>query len=212
MAKRFISGTMVNKIPQFILRIVFILVLMCISYAFLKYFGLAFKVFCGDGLCLTRDGLLTATILGKKDKWPYFIVDFNDSSSNLRDVFSRGVGEYPGSDAGNKSMPDRWVIIHDNRKFPFGDLYWFSENAVHVSHNGLWDKLSLFGKWILLSEVALNCTYDVRNDMKGLDAELAITNNVYYRRYVWASPERQLTNIISSVDVPVKLFVGNARQ
>lgn len=178
----------------------------CICYVFVERINLVRKVVCGNGLCLTCEGFVTAAIYGETNRLPYLIVDFNECSSSIRDVFSRGFGEYPESDVGNKSMPDRWVVIHDNRKFPFGDLYWFSENAVHVSNNSLWDKLSLFGRWILLSEVALNCTYDVRNDMKGLDAELAIMNNVDYRRYVWSSPEHHLTNIISSEDIPTKLL------
>lgn len=190
----------------------FVVLLICSVYPCLTHLNLACKVFCGNGLCLTCDGRIAAAINGEKNKWPYFIVDFNECSSNAWNVFSSGLGEYAGSAIDNKPMPVRWVVIHDNRKFPFGELYWFSENAVLVSNNGLWDKLSLFGRWLLLSETALNCTCDVRNDIKGLDAELAITNHEDCRRYVWSSAERHSTNVISSVDIPAKLFAGYPRQ
>ena len=79
---------------------------------------------------------------------------------------------------------NRWIVILDDRGFPFGDLYWVSENGIQISRNSLWDKMNLFGAWVVLSDVALNCTYDVRGYPKGLSAMIEVTACDDALRYV----------------------------
>ena len=195
------------RLPRFVVRLVCvpligILVsgLLCL---FLGYSNLVYKVFCGKGLCMICAGKINATIKGRPGRWRYFIVKRDRLPPDVQDIFW---GKYR-----NGGEADCWIVVHDNRSFPFGDLYWLSENDMLISKNGLWGNLSLFGKWILLSEVALHCTYDVCNDMKGLAAELDVINSGGIRRYVCRPSKHYIhatgdTNIIFSADISVPLL------
>ena len=166
----------------------------CVLFVSLQYLNLARKVVCGHGVCLSCMGRIDATINGGGDKRRYFIAEGK--------VFSEDE---------DGASHNRWIVVHDNSRFPFGDLYWLSEDRVLISKSGLWDRLSLFGRWILLSETALHCTYDVRNDMKGLAAELDVLECGDVRRYVCRPSKRHVqaagnTNVIFYADIPLPLF------
>lgn len=195
------------KLPRFVACIVCVPLIGILAASFLVVFlgysNLIRKVFCGNGIYMTCAGKIDATIRGKPGRWRYFIVERERFPPDLRSI---SFGEYR-----NGVPPDRWIVVHDNRSFPFGDLYWLSENDIQISKNGLWGNLSLFGKWILLSEVALHCTCDVRNDQKGLAAELDVINSGGIRRYVCRPSKHYIhatgdTNIIFSADISVPLL------
>ena len=177
--------------------------MVCFLCVFLGYSNLVRKVFCGNGIYMICAGKIDATIKGELGRWRYFIVERERFPPNLQNISS---GEYR-----NVVPSDRWIVIYDNRSIPFGDLYWLLENDIQISKNCLWDNLSLFGKWILLSEVALHCTCSVCNDVKGLSAELDVINCGSIRRYV-CRPSRHYvhatgdTNIIFSADIPESLL------
>ena len=182
-----------KRIVKWLIVVVAASCILCVSWGHLN---LARKVVCGHGICLSCEGRIDATINGEGGKWRYFIADGK--------IFS------DGEDGASHS---RWIVVHDNSRFPFGDLYWLSEDRVLISKSGLWDRLNLFGRWILLSETALHCTYDVRNDMKGLAAEVEVNECGDARRYVCQPSKRHVqvtgnTNVIFSADIPLPLFKG----
>lgn len=192
---------MKKKIKCSLLLMIVGIVGVCVCVVLVERINLVRKVVCGNGVCLTCAGKITATIKGAEREWRYFVADSKCMSSNLISSLNR---EYADK-AGN-----RWIVILDDRGFPFGDLYWVSENGIQISRNSLWDKMNLFGAWVVLSDVALNCTYDVRGYPKGLSAMIEVTACDDALRYVCRVSERNLsiddTNIIISVDLPLSLL------
>ena len=172
-----------------------------VGFVVLVELDLAWRVYCGKGICLTCAGKIDAEIRGEKGKWRYYVVDGKSISPECRRILLRDV-EY-----GAKA--DRWIVVRYDRKFPMDELYWLSDDGMKLSKSGLWDMSSWFGRWILLSEVALNCTYDVRYDMKSLDAELEMADQGKIRRYVCRSPRTTgTTNAVFRADIPLSLLQG----
>ena len=63
-------------------------------------------------------------------------------------------------------------------------VYWLSHEHVYVTRCGYFRGAGcLFNRWMLLTEVALNQTYDVVDDMKGHAANVSITENGNARQY-----------------------------
>ena len=172
-----------------------------VGFVVLMELDLAWRVYCGKGICLTCAGKIDAEIRGEKGKCRYYVVDGKSIPPECRRILLRDV-EYG-------AKVDRWIVVRYDHKFPVDELYWLSDDGMKLSKSGLWSRSSWFGRWILLSEVALNCTYDVRHDMKGLDAELEMADHGNVRRYVCrSSGTTGTTNAVFRADIPLSLLQG----
>ena len=121
-------------------------------------------IFFGRAILLTRVGEVDAVIDGQHMKVPRFELEMRSVPARLRDLQAFKLDE------SSMKMP---VLLKMSTCECY--VFWLSEDKIGVTRAGRFDDfLNLFGRWMVLSEVALNCTYDVRDDMKGLNADVVI--------------------------------------
>ena len=118
----------------------------------------------GKAILLTRVGEVDVVIDGQHMKVPRFDLEMRSVPARLRDLQAFKLDE------SSMKMP---VLLKMSTCECY--VFWLSEDKIGVTRAGRFDDfLNLFGRWMVLSEVALNCTYDVRDDMKGLNADVVI--------------------------------------
>lgn len=115
------------------------------------------KALGGRGVVMRRSGCMKSIVSGAEVECPYWVIDKTTVPNNIANLHAFQIGT-------NSTVVVVHVGEHDL-------LYWFDGGKVGVTRCN-WDTWSLLNRWLFLSEVALNATYDVRHDMKGLNASV----------------------------------------
>lgn len=80
-----------------------------------------------------------------------------------------------------------------------GHLYWLDGNNVGVTRYSCCDLRFIANHWLLISEIALNCTYDVQDDMKGLGAVITYDEDESTVKYALKFPQHDSEREIAVV-------------
>ena len=143
---------------KFMLKIIVSSICMALV-AFLLYGHLwgVVKTLCGRGVVMRRSGCLKLIVSGEGVECPYWVIDKTTLPNHIANLHAFQIGT-------NSTV----VVVHVGEH---GHLYWFDGNNIGVTRCiPLFDGTAslLLNRWLFLSEVALNVTYDVMDDMKGL--------------------------------------------
>lgn len=141
---------------------------------------LAYRVLRGQALVLSRSGMLEVAVNGRNVRVPSFRVDRDSVSPTLRGLHAFRLG----------TENEKTVVWIEGGGVD--GAYWLSEKQVGVTRRSF-GAVCFFGRWLVLSEVALNQTYDVRHDMKGLGANLAVVPDDGGTWYEWNFKKRGRT-------------------
>lgn len=115
------------------------------------------KALNGHGVMIRRDGSMKLIVSGEKVECPYWMIDKTTLPVNLENLHATQIGT-------NSQI----IVV---RVDEHGLLYWFDGDKIGVTRcQSVLDRdvCLLLNHWLVLSEVALNQTYDVRHHMKGL--------------------------------------------
>lgn len=171
LVRMFVCGIITNRSRMVkILKMVLGIASMCAAcYVVGIYLLLAGKVFCGRAIVLQRSGCLKSVVSGESIDCPYFIVH--------KESLSRNLGRLHAFQIGTNSVT---VAVRIG-----GDVYWLDGNSMGITRcSSIGDTCFVFDRWAFLSETALNLTYDVKNNMKGLKhAEVRVTDDIDNRVY-----------------------------
>lgn len=126
------------------------------------------KALLGRGIVTERIGDLDVTVSGCQTKCPCFVL----SKANVPKSIA---GQRPFSIGTNQLSLVVYVAESDH-------LYWLCGGNIGVTRYA--GKRVWFSRWLLLSEINLNCTYDVQDDMKGLNATVSCSENDTEVKYV----------------------------
>ena len=130
-------------------------------------------IFWGRAILLTRVGEVDAVFEGQNMEVPCFGLEMRSVPARLRDLQAFKLDK----------APMKWPVLLRMSTCEYY-VFWLSEDKIGVTRGGRFDDcLNLFDRWLVLSEVALNCTYDVRDDMKGLNADVVIKYDSSGRSY-----------------------------
>lgn len=162
----------------------------CILFACIVVLQVAFwrvevaiKALTGKGIAVESVGTLKAAVSGRAVECPLFVIDRMAISPDVasQHAFDFRIGTNPVSVA---------VLVQEH-----GYLYWLGRGKIGktcVSSSVGPDGWFLFNRWLLLSEVALNCTYDVLDDMKGLrDSSVEYSEDENAFKYKFKYMERE---------------------
>lgn len=111
------------------------------------------KSLCGRGVVVRRSGYVRLIVSGDEIECPYWVID--------KTVMPRYIADLHAFQIGTNSTT---VVVYVGEH---GHLYWFDGSNIGVTRCNL-DTSLLLDRWLFLSEVALNQTYNVLHSMKGL--------------------------------------------
>ena len=150
------------------------------------------KVVNGQGLAIKRAGCMKLIASGKEVECPYWVIDKASLQKHIANLHAFQIGT-------NRTTVVVHVGEHDL-------LYWFDGGNVGVTHCNR-DTWPLLNRWLFLSEVALNTTYDVQNDMKGLkNATVVYRKNTEGIRYTLKYMNcKQKRDLIVIVDIKTRV-------
>ena len=175
-----------SKISMVVLILVSLSLLLPISI-------LGLKVVQGRALIFSRIGVARLTVNGVDCANSYIF-----SCSSIGSPENLELNACQGWPLGNSVL-----VLSDT---PFRLVYWLSRDGVRVTRGGFYDCISL-DKWLILSEIALNQTYNIEDDMKGLAAKVDITGGVgvveYCMKFVWNSKQFNV-----QIEVPASAFAS----
>ena len=152
------------------LKIVLCIASMCVAcYVAGMNLLLVCKVFCSRAIVLQRGGCLRSVVSGQSIDCLYFIVRKESLPRNLRQLHAFQIG--------TNSVT---VAVRID-----GGLYWLDGTSMGITRcSSIGDTCFLLDRWAILTETALNLTYDVKNNMKGLKhAEVRVTDEIDNRVY-----------------------------
>ena len=162
-------------VPVFLLMVVYL------------HFGNSIKTLLGRGVVVEVACSVDVNVSGRSVRCPCYLLD--------KFTVPQQVACQRAFHIGTNSM-SVVVFVPD-----LGHLYWLDGGNIGITqyaNNEVW-----FSRWLLLSEVALNCTYDVRDDMKGLDAQVECEENAETVKYVLKIEDndaRHLTTVEMEID------------
>ena len=169
--RMFVCGIMMNRFLMIkILKIVLCIASVCVAcYVAGMYLLLACKVLCGRAIVLQKSGCLKSVVSGRSIDCPYFIV--------CKETLPRNLGQLHAFQIGTNSVT---VALRID-----GDVYWLDGASMGITRcSSIGDTCFVLDRWAFLSETALNLTYDVKNNMKGLKhAEVHVTDEIDNRVY-----------------------------
>ena len=111
------------------------------------------KMLQGEAIVLHRTGSMKTVVSGRTMDCPCFVV--------RKGSLPRKFGNLHAFQLGTNSTT---AVVCAK-----GDLYWLDGNGIGMTRcNPIGDMCLILNRWLILSETALNLTYDVQNDMKGL--------------------------------------------
>ena len=128
-----------------------------VVFLLLGHFGGVIKALGGRGVVMWRSGCMKLIVSGEEVECPYWVIDKTTMPNHIANLHAFQIGT-------NSTV----VIVHVGEH---GLLYWFDGGKIGVTHCRPvfdWDARILLCRWLFLSDVALNLTYDVLDRMKGL--------------------------------------------
>lgn len=145
----------------------------CIGFVGILRLKLLAAVFFDRAIVAKRAGEVDAVVDGKGVKAPCFSVDMQSVPIRLRRTHALELDELP-----------RKTVAFLNTGELKNAVFWLADGKVGVTRDrSPQDVMCLLDRWMILSDVALNCTYDVRDDMKGFAADVTIDSNDDGRTY-----------------------------
>lgn len=129
-----------------------------VVFLLLGRFGGVVKALGGRGVVMRRSGCMKLIVSGNEVECPYWVIDKTTVPKHIANLHAFQVGS-------NSTA----VVVHVDEH---GLLYWFNGGKICVTHCSPvfnWNARILLGRWLFLSEVALNQTYNVLDCMKGLN-------------------------------------------
>ena len=154
-----------RKIKMFIVAI-----LPCVI---LLHFYPFINVFRGNAALLKKEGAIEVAIDGRCMTAPIYCLEIDSLSIHLRQLHAFGFDTMSKKTAVLLNIPDVGV-----------NVFWLANMKIGVTQCSTRRHVSrFFNHWLIISETALNCTYDVQNDMKGLDADVRIVSDSFSRSY-----------------------------
>ena len=124
-----------------------------VVFLLLGRFGVVVKALDGRGVVMRRSGCVKLIVSGDEVECPYWVIDKTTVPNHIANLHAFQIGT-------NSTVVVVHVGEHDL-------LYWFDGGKVGVTRCNR-DTWPLLNRWLFLSEVALNTTYDVQDCMKGL--------------------------------------------
>ncbi|MBQ6007702.1 MAG: hypothetical protein IJL17_04140 [Kiritimatiellae bacterium] len=145
----------------------------CIGFVGILRLKLLAAVFFDRAIVAERAGEVDVVVDGKGVKAPCFSVDMQSVPIRLRRTHALELDELP-----------RKTVAFLNTGELKNAVFWLADGKVGVTRDrSPQDVMCLLDRWMILSDVALNCTYDVRDDMKGFAADVTIDSNDDGRTY-----------------------------
>ena len=144
---------MKNMLKIVLISICFIVIV----FLLLGRFGGVVNALRGRGVVMRRSGCMKLIVSGKEVECPYWVIDKATMPNHIANLHAFQIGT-------NSTV----VVVHVGEH---GLLYWFDGVKIGVTHCHPvfdWDARILLRRWLFLSDVALNLTYDVLDCMKGL--------------------------------------------
>ena len=131
----------------------------------------------GEAVAMSRDGEIEIVVDGRRSETPCYCLDAAALSPGLR-----------GLHAFELDSNSRKTAVAPRDPALGGALFWLADAKVGVTRCASLFNVSRLGpRRLFVSETALNCTYDVQDDMKGLAASVEIglteTNRSYRCRF-----------------------------
>ncbi len=81
------------------------------------------------------------------------------------------------------TMPKKVAVVLDVPGMGM-NVFWLADSKIGVTQSATQRHVScFFNHWLIVSETALNCTYDVQDDMKGLKADVRILRSSSDKSY-----------------------------
>ena len=130
--------------------------------------------FCrGEAVAMSKECDIEIVVNGRRSKAPCYRLDVTGLPARTRHLHAFDF------DATSKK-----TIVAPRDSELGGALFWLADSTVGVTQcTTLHDVSRLCSRCLLISETALNCTYDVQDDMKGLAAIVEIVRNATNRLY-----------------------------
>ena len=127
----------------------------------------------GEAVAMSRDGEIEIVVNGRRSKAPRYRLDAAALSPRLRGLHAFKLD----SNARKTAVAPRDPALG-------GALFWLAEAKVGVTQcASLFNVSRLGSRRMLVSETALNCTYDAQDDMKGLAASVEVGADATSRSY-----------------------------
>ena len=155
------------------------------------------KVLTGKGVVAEKSYVQMVLVSGRRLECPGFIVEKSRLPTHIASLHALNLGT-------NTTM----VVVY---VASLGHLYWFDGRTIGVTRYSFCDLRFFASRWMMISEIALNCTYNVCDDMKGLNAMTSYKEDAGFANYeLKFSKDDKVYNIVVEIDkkrfeTPVRL-------
>ncbi len=151
-------------------------VLLLAGFALFPHAKLYAKFRRGEAVAMSKEGEIEIVVDGRRSKAPCYRLDVAALPPRIRSLHAFDLDSNPGK-----------TVVAPRDSTLGGALFWLADSKVGVTQCASLFNVSRLGSRMLVSETALNCTYDVRDDMKGLAASVEVglqaTNRSYRCRF-----------------------------
>ena len=147
----------VDEMMSWMLKTAYAACIIVVGFMLLSRLIVVVKVVNSRGLVIKRAGCMKLIASGKEVECPYWVIDKASLQKHIANLHAFQIGTNSTS-----------FVVHVSEH---GSLYWFDGGKIGVTHCRPvfdWNARILLRRWLFLSDVALNQTYDVLDCMKGL--------------------------------------------